>query len=120
MSEPASGSLKDARPQLRDLPAPEPAAGTEVYLQERERALVYSAERRSNYEKYVASSRRGAHVDYMPIKLDIENIHVVIAVEIRIRVGHRWRGEEEKKDEKSALKKEFVAHGVCSQSNGMA
>jgi len=63
-----------ARRRLRELPAPEPAAGIEAYEQERELALATSPRRRENYEKYIRSSRRSAVVDYLPIKLDIENV----------------------------------------------
>ena len=63
-----------ARRQLRELPAPEPAAGLEAYRRERELALASSPRRRENHDKYMRSSRRGAAVDYLPIKLDIENV----------------------------------------------
>src|SRR5881396_1232519 len=63
-----------ARRQLRELPAPEPAAGVEAYRRERELALASSPRRRENFEKYTRSSRRSAAVDYLPIKLDIENV----------------------------------------------
>ncbi|MBI3853730.1 MAG: radical SAM protein [Verrucomicrobia bacterium] len=67
-------SVLAARRQLRQLPAPEPAAGIEAYRRERELALSSSLRRRENFEKYMRSSRRGATVDYLPIKLDIENV----------------------------------------------
>src|SRR5258705_1616664 len=63
-----------ARRQLRELPAPDPASGVEAYQRERELALATSPRRRENYEKYIRSSRRSAVVDYLPIKLDIENV----------------------------------------------
>ena len=63
-----------ARRQLRELPAPEPAASIEAYRRERELALASSLRRRENFERYTRSSRRSATVDYLPIKLDIENI----------------------------------------------
>jgi MoaA/NifB/PqqE/SkfB family radical SAM enzyme len=56
------------------LPAPEPAAGTEAYLRERELAIARSPECRANYERYQAFKRRGAEIDYLPVKLDIENV----------------------------------------------
>lgn len=59
---------------LRALPAPVPAAGLEAYEHERALALASDPRRRANYEKYLASSRRQATVDYLPIKLDIENV----------------------------------------------
>jgi pyrroloquinoline quinone biosynthesis protein E len=68
----SSGKLAAA--QLLDLPAPEPAAGLDAYVRERELALLHSSARRENYEQYLRSSRRHARVDYLPIKLDIENV----------------------------------------------
>ena len=59
---------------LRDLPQPEPSLGIEAYRQEREYALAADPRRRANYEKYSRAHRRSADVDYMPIKLDIENV----------------------------------------------
>lgn len=56
------------------LPAPEPAAGTEAYLRERDLAIARSPECRANYERYQTFRRRGATIDYLPIKLDIENV----------------------------------------------
>lgn len=60
--------------RLRSLPAPEPVGGIENFNRERERALARSPECRANYDHYLASRRRGASVDYLPIKLDIENV----------------------------------------------
>jgi pyrroloquinoline quinone biosynthesis protein E len=60
--------------QLRALPAPEPAAGLEAYSRERELALALSPRKRDNFVKYSRSARRRAQVDYLPIKLDIENV----------------------------------------------
>ena len=70
----SSSSTKQTHRQLRDLPVPQPAAGLDAYICERELALSYSTARRENYEKYLHSSRRGAKVNYLPIKLDIENV----------------------------------------------
>ena len=61
------------RNRLRNLPAPEPAAGMATYLRERELALNSSTEKRENYERYLRASR-GPTVDFLPIKLDIENV----------------------------------------------
>lgn len=60
--------------RLRALPSPLPADGREAYTRERELALAYSSRRRENYERYLASNRRSATVDYLPIVLDIENV----------------------------------------------
>src|SRR5713101_157676 len=56
------------------LPAPEPAAGTDAYLRERALALARSPECLANYERYMAAKRQVAQIDYLPIKLDIENV----------------------------------------------
>ncbi|MGO9397894.1 MAG: radical SAM/SPASM domain-containing protein [Xanthobacteraceae bacterium] len=66
--------FQDRQRALRGLPAPEPAAGVAAYERERELALSRSPECRANYARYLASRRRGAVVDYFPIKLDIENV----------------------------------------------
>ena len=73
-SSPMGPETTPARRQLRKLPAPEPSAGVEAYQRERELALSTSPRRRENYEKYMRSSRRSASVDYLPVKLDIENV----------------------------------------------
>ena len=62
-----------ANRSLRSLPQPEPAAGVLAYQREREMALEADERKRKNYEKYL-ESRRTAAVDYLPIKLDIENV----------------------------------------------
>jgi MoaA/NifB/PqqE/SkfB family radical SAM enzyme len=58
---------------LRDLPAPEPSAGIAAYLRERELALALSTKKRENFERYLAASRTSI-VEYLPVKLDIENV----------------------------------------------
>ena len=62
------------RRALRDLPAPEPSAGLAAYYRERDLALAASPEKRANYARYLAARRREAEPDYLPIKLDIENV----------------------------------------------
>jgi len=59
---------------LRALPRPEPSAGLEAYERELRATLALSPRKRANYEAYQRSKRRSAHVDYLPIKLDIENV----------------------------------------------
>ncbi|MGQ0663115.1 MAG: radical SAM/SPASM domain-containing protein [Pseudomonadota bacterium] len=59
---------------LRQLPQPEPSAGVAAYLRERELCLAADPRRRENYERYLAAGRRSAKVDYLPTKLDIENV----------------------------------------------
>ncbi|MBI3706207.1 MAG: radical SAM protein [Proteobacteria bacterium] len=66
--------IEERRRRLRALPAPEPVPTMATYVAEREKALAASPKRRENYERYLASMRRSATVDYLPIKLDIENV----------------------------------------------
>lgn len=62
------------RRALRSLPAPEPSAGLAAYRRERDLALAASPARRANYARYLAAQRREAEPDYLPVKLDIENV----------------------------------------------
>lgn len=64
----------DRLPSLRGLPSPEPAAGLAAYERERALALASDPRRRANYEAYLKARRRTEAVDYLPIKLDIENV----------------------------------------------
>lgn len=59
---------------LMNLPQPEPMPDKATYDRERELCLDADPRCRSNYQKYLASRRRGANVDYYPIKLDIEPV----------------------------------------------
>ncbi len=57
----------------RNLPEPIPAMGNEAYQEERKFALEYSESRNKNYEIYLNSKRENTELNYLPIKLDIEN-----------------------------------------------
>jgi pyrroloquinoline quinone biosynthesis protein E len=59
---------------LRQLPQPEPVPDAAAYLRERELCLALDPRKRENYERYMAARRRSAQVEYLPIKLDIENV----------------------------------------------
>jgi len=59
---------------LGDLPVPEPVPNVHAYLRERRICLSRSPERMRNYETYIQSARRSATVDYLPIRLDFENV----------------------------------------------
>ena len=59
---------------LGDLPVPEPVPDLDTYLRERQICLARSPEKRHNYEVYSRSARRSAKVDYLPIRLDFENV----------------------------------------------
>lgn len=54
------------------LPRPEPSAGVAAYEAEREARLAFDPRTRENFERYRAGRR--AEVDYLPVKLDIENV----------------------------------------------
>ncbi len=58
----------------RALPTPEPMPDLATYERERDLCLAADPRRKANYERYLASARRQARVDYLPIKLDIENV----------------------------------------------
>jgi pyrroloquinoline quinone biosynthesis protein E len=66
--------MNELKEFLRSLPRPEPSAGLDAYERERLAALALCPKKRANYEVYQKSMRRSAHVDYLPIKLDIENV----------------------------------------------
>ena len=57
-----------------DLPQPRPVAGEDAYAREKELALASDAAKRDNFELFKAHKVRTAEVDYLPIKLDIENV----------------------------------------------
>jgi pyrroloquinoline quinone biosynthesis protein E len=65
---------KESLQGLRTLPQPEPMPNMLAYEQERELCLAADPRRRENYERYLASSRRIAQVNYLPIKLDLEPV----------------------------------------------
>jgi len=56
------------------LPQPEPSAGIEAYTAERLACLNTDPRKRENFMRYHAGPRRSSQVDYLPIKLDIENV----------------------------------------------
>lgn len=55
------------------LPLPEPSAGLAAYTSEREACLALDQRKRENYARHIANHRI-AEVDYLPVKLDIENV----------------------------------------------
>ena len=55
------------------LPRPEPAAGVLAYAAEREARLQLYPDCLANWERYVAAARGRADVEYLPVKLDVEN-----------------------------------------------
>ncbi len=59
---------------LAGLPTPEPVPDLEAYLRERRICLSRSRAKLENYLSYMASSRREAIVDYLPIRIDFENV----------------------------------------------
>src|SRR5665213_130462 len=59
--------------RFQALPKPKPSAGMEAYDRELELALSTRSGCRENYARYLAGARR-TDLDYLPIKLDIENV----------------------------------------------
>ncbi len=59
---------------LRTLPKPVPAAGLWSYKFERWKALTLSPKKLLNYLKYKSSSKRSEQLNYLPLRLDIENV----------------------------------------------
>src|SRR5258708_19683793 len=74
MTMTAEASAAEPRDDLRRLPQPEPSLGLAPYGRGRELALAADPRRAENYRKYMASSRRSAKVDYLPVKIDVENV----------------------------------------------
>lgn len=60
--------------RIASLPLPEPSAGREAYAAELRACLSLDARKRDNYMRFHATHRRSATVDYLPVKLDIENV----------------------------------------------
>src|SRR5262245_47922709 len=57
-----------------NLPRPEPSAGALAYALEREACLDLDPRKWANYTKYLMSRNLRESVDYLPVKLDIENV----------------------------------------------
>jgi len=58
----------------KEFPEPEPVPNKNVYLKELEKSLNYSKKRRDNYEKFIKANRRKEIADYLPIRMDFENV----------------------------------------------
>ena len=59
---------------ILDLPKPKPMPSEEFYLSERQKRLNFSNLCQENYDRYLSSSKINSVPDYLPIKLDIENL----------------------------------------------
>ncbi len=61
---------------LSRLPRPEPSSGIAAYEAERAARLAFDPRTRANWERYLEAQggARKAAVDYLPVKLDIENV----------------------------------------------
>lgn len=68
------GEYNDDGAPLGTLPAPEPVPDVHTYLRERRIALSRSPARLKNYITFMRSARRSADVNYLPIRLDFENV----------------------------------------------
>ncbi len=71
---PVPDHLADLDGHLIELLPPGPVPDQATYDQERERALAYSRERRENYARFEASERRSVEPDYLPTRIDVENV----------------------------------------------
>lgn len=56
------------------LPRPEPAAGVRAYQEELKARLLFDERCAENWRRYVAAGHAEAEVDYLPVKLDVENV----------------------------------------------
>jgi MoaA/NifB/PqqE/SkfB family radical SAM enzyme len=57
------------------LPKPVPAGGAGFYNEERERCLSLNNKKKDNYDKYLLGKyNKKSILDYLPVKLDIENV----------------------------------------------
>ena len=72
MTEPVD--YMDDGSALGTLPTPEPVPDVNAYLRERRISLSRSTPRLKNYITYIKSARRSADVNYLPIRLDFENV----------------------------------------------
>mgnify|MGYP006413835503 FL=1 len=66
--------LCDDKGNIIELPSPHPVPDQATYDRVRQEALDFSEKRRLNYEKYQLSSNREEMPNYMPIRIDIENV----------------------------------------------
>ncbi len=58
---------------FNQLPSPIPTPNVEVYNGNRDKILINSAETRENYHKFEVHKRQ-IDIDYLPVKIDIENV----------------------------------------------
>lgn len=65
--------LKSLPDRLSQLPSPKPAAGVEAYELEKNLCLNSSKKKLNNYRKYL-ESKFDSSPNYLPIKMDIENV----------------------------------------------
>ena len=63
----------DSMEHLRRLPQPEPVPSQATFDRIRQEALNFDPRRRENFEKY-CRSERGEHLDFLPIRMDVENV----------------------------------------------
>lgn len=70
----ADDSAAGLRAALAALPQPEYVPDRATYEREIQLRLAYDPRCKANYEKYLASSRREARPDFLPVRMDIENV----------------------------------------------
>ena len=59
---------------FNDLPLPKPSMGLDAYNKERKLAFRHDFRRKENYISYKTQNKLDNVLDYLPLKLDIENV----------------------------------------------
>ena len=66
--------IPSSKEDLRTLPQPEPMPNIAAYERELKLCLAADPRRKENYERYLASRRKGANVDFLPTRIDVEPV----------------------------------------------
>jgi len=74
MSQKIPDYLCDENGDLIELPPPQAVPNQDAYISARERALAFSSKRRKNYERFLNALTRQKQPNYLPVRLDIENV----------------------------------------------
>ena len=72
-SQDSDKPVSDALEHLRGLPQPEPVPNQAAFDRVRREALDFDPLRRENYKKF-KRAERGEHVDFLPVRMDVENV----------------------------------------------
>ncbi len=77
---------------LDGLSVPEPVPDVHAYLRQRRICLSRSTESLRNFVAYGRSARRGATLDYLPVRLNFENVSRCNFVRTMCAVSERPKG----------------------------